>query len=105
MASTSDIKSNAPRANIPGINIDPKIRLAALMKLSDGSDYFKQKINEIEKSIDSNRINLSTINDEEKSKLKAHLTNNLDTELVLNEHPGVGHVYLVFNSILPFSPP
>ena len=83
-ASTSDIQTNNRSAGIAGINVDPKIRLAALMKLSDGSDYFKQKINEIEKSIDTNRINLSTINDEEQSKLKVYLTNNMETELVLN---------------------
>ena len=91
-ASTADIQSNSRGAPVAGINVDPKIRLAALMKLSDGSDYFKQKINEIEKSIDSSRINLSTINDEEQSKLKAHLTNNMETELSLNT---LTHEYLL----------
>tara|TARA_Y100001954_G_C15809215_1_gene604278 strand:+ start:995 stop:2185 length:1191 start_codon:yes stop_codon:yes gene_type:complete len=73
--------SNKFKIKTPSINIDPKLRLAALNSISDGSSYFKSKLNEIEKSIDSNRINLNTINDSEIEKLKTYLLQNLESEI------------------------
>ena len=63
------------------INIDPKLRLAALNSISDGSSYFKNRLNDIEKSIDSNRINIDSIENDQLIHLKNYLDANLDSEL------------------------
>ena len=77
----SNDATNKLRAKIPKINIDPKLRLSALNSISDGSSYFRTRLNEIEKSIDTNRINIDTINSAELQKLKNHLSKNLESEI------------------------
>ena len=77
----SSAETNKHRANIPKINIDPKLRLSALSSISDGSSYFRDRINNLEKSIDSNRINLNTIDSTETNKLKDYLSKNLENEI------------------------
>lgn len=77
----SNDATNKLRAKIPKINIDPKLRLSALNSISDGSSYFRNRLNEIEKSIDTNRINIDTINSAELQKLKNHLSKNLESEI------------------------
>ena len=72
---------NGRKIEIPKINIDPKVRLAALSSISDGSSYFQKKLAEVEKSIDSNRINLDTIDYSELNKLKNYISQNLESEL------------------------
>ena len=74
-------KSHQPKYDIPKINIDPKLRLAALNSISDGSSYFKNRLNDIEKSIDSNRINIDSIENDQLIHLKNYLDANLDSEL------------------------
>lgn len=74
-------ETNKHRLNIPKINIDPKLRLSALSSISDGSSYFRDRINNLEKSIDSNRINLETVKPTEITKLKDYLSKNLENEI------------------------
>ena len=73
---------STPKYDVPKINIDPKLRLAALSSISDGSSYFKNRLNQIEQSIDSNKIKLDTIESNELVKLKTYLTQNLESEII-----------------------
>ena len=94
-----EIIFNGRKIEIPKINIDPKVRLAALSSISDGSSYFQKKLAAIEKSIDSNRINLDTIDYSELNKLKSYILQNLESELQ-NSKEGTQYLLNLYNLFL-----
>lgn len=77
----SDTSYNKRTYDIPKINIDPKLRLAALSSISDGSSYFKKRLEEIEKTVDSNRVKIESIETNELINLKHHIEHNLESEI------------------------
>ena len=95
----SNDANNKLRAKIPKINIDPKLRLSALNSISDGSSYFRNRLNEIEKSIDTNRINIDTINSAELQKLKNYLSKNLESE-IKSADKGTDYIINIINLFL-----
>ena len=90
-----------PKYDIPKINIDPKLRLAALSTISDGSSYFKNRLNDIEKSIDSNKVKLESVSSNELIKLKTYLIQNLESDIIAadKDNDYIINLFKLFGSI------